>query len=333
MENKMSEIKIRDLSPDLSFGAIVDGANVDNLKDPAVRARLNEVFEDRALIVFENVEPSGKMHLAVSDVFGPLKEHPTSTTPRAMDADVAPGVIDMHHQSRAINTDEDKADLVEINGKLLARFSPWHFDHCYNDELNRAGVLRAVINAPEGEGGRTGFADGVDLYNKFSPELRAKIEGLNIIYTLDVRLNKMRFGRNFKTFGDTEILRKVAEEARTFPRAMHPAVWTRHDGRKALHIGPWMSEGIEHHEDPEGEALFEEVCQEINRVADANSYWHNWRPTDLLIWDNWRCLHAVEGCDPIYERRTQRTTIKGDYGLGYFEDGKKIGEVMREIAI
>jgi taurine dioxygenase len=27
-----------------------------------------------------------------------------------------------------------------------------------------------------------------------------------------------------------------------------------------------------------------------------------------------------------------RTTIKGDYGLGYFEDGKKIGEVNRVIA-
>jgi len=27
----------------------------------------------------------------------------------------------------------------------------------------------------------------------------------------------------------------------------------------------------------------------------------------------------------------QRTTIKGDYGLGYFEDGKKIGEVFREL--
>ncbi len=329
----MSEIKIRDLSPDLAFGAIVDGATVENLNDQAVRARLNEVFEDRALIVFENVEPSGKMHLAVSDVFGPLKEHPTKTTPRAMDAGVAPGVIDMHSLPRKVDENDNKEDLVEMDGKLLARFSPWHFDHCYNDELNRAGVLRAVINAPVGEGGRTGFADGADLYNKFSPELRAKIEGLNVIYTLDTRLTMMRFGRNFKTFTVSEIQKKTAEEARTFPRAMHPAVWTRHDSRKVLHVGPWMSVGIEHHENPEGEALYEEVCQELNRVANANSYWHNWKPTDLLIWDNWRCLHAVEGCDPKYERRTQRTTIKGDYGLGYFEDGKKIGEVMREIAI
>ena len=85
--------------------------------------------------------------------------------------------------------------------------------------------------------------------------------------------------------------------------------------------------------DEAGSALFEEICQELNRVADANSYFHNWKPTDLLIWDNWRMLHAVEGCNPIYERRTQRTTIKGDYGLGYFEDGKKIGEVFREIEI
>jgi len=30
--------------------------------------------------------------------------------------------------------------------------------------------------------------------------------------------------------------------------------------------------------------------------------------------------------------QTLRTTIKGDDGLDYFEDGKKIGEVQREIA-
>ena len=33
-----------------------------------------------------------------------------------------------------------------------------------------------------------------------------------------------------------------------------------------------------------------------------------------------------------YERWTMRSTIKGDYGLGYFEDGKKIGEVNRYVA-
>ena len=60
-------------------------------------------------------------------------------------------------------------------------------------------------------------------------------------------------------------------------------------------------------------------------------YWHDWELTDLVIWDNLRMFHSVEGCDPKYERRMHRTTIKGDYGLGRFEDGRKIGEVMREV--
>ena len=89
-----------------------------------------------------------------------------------------------------------------------------------------------------------------------------------------------------------------------------------------------MAVGIEGMETPEGDALLEHVCQEM--IAGIDAYWHQWNTSDMVIWDNWRMLHAVSGSDPKYERRMQRTTIKGDYGLGYFEDGKKIGEVQRE---
>jgi taurine dioxygenase len=324
----MSKIKVRNLRDDLSFGSIVEGATYETLADPEVRAELNALFEDRGMIVFKGVESSDEMHLAISNVFGPLKDHPTKGTARVND-NKAIGVIDMHSKPRDLSNG-DLRGLVEINGKVVTRFSPWHFDHCYNDELNRAGVLRCKLNAPEG--GRTGFADGVGIYRDFDPALREKIEGLNVIYTLDTRLTRMRFGRTFKTFGDPDGTSPTVEEAKIFPRAMHPAVWTRRTGEKVMHIGPWMSVGLEHNETPEGEALFEEACQELNRQADANSYWHDWTPTDMVIWDNWRMLHAVEGNDPKYERQTQRTTIKGDYGLGYFEDGKKIGEVYRELA-
>ncbi len=323
----MAGITVRNLRDDLGFGSIVDGLGWDNIEDPAIRAQINQVFEDRGMIVFENVEPSQEMHLAISNIFGPLKDHPTKTTAR-VDQGSAPGVIDMHSKPREITA--DKTGLVEVNGKLIGRFSPWHFDHCYNDELNRAGVLRCLINAPDGTG-RTGFADGVAIYNDFDPKLRENLEDINVIYTLDTRLSKMRFGRTFKDYGEGNEHMKTVIEAQTFPRAMHPAVWTRKSGEKVLHIGPWMSVGLEHHEDEAGETMFEEACQELNRKADANAYWHDWKPTDMVIWDNWRMLHAVGGCDPKYERRMQRTTIKGDYGLGYFEDGKKIGEVFREL--
>jgi taurine dioxygenase len=319
----MAGVHVRALSEALSWGSRVEGLSWDNIFDKGVRAQLRQLLRDRGFLVFEGMEPSGKMQVALSEVFGPLKEHPTAATPRS-DEGLAPGVIDMHTHPR--EDDGHYHGLVEIDGMKLASFSPWHFDHCYNDELNYAGVLRSVIAAPER--GRTGFTCGVELYKAFDPELRRRIEGLNVIYTLDVRLTQMRFGRTFKTFGDVEWQRGNMEEAKTFPRALHPAVWTRDSGEKVLHVGPWMSVGLEGHEDAEGEALYEAVCQEVNRKA--RPYWHEWKTTDMLIWDNWRMLHAVEGCDPKYERRMHRTTIKGDYGLGRFEGGKRPGEVFRE---
>jgi len=327
---QVASITVRDLRDDLPFGARIGGVDWETLADEAVRAEINRVFESRGMIVFEDMEPTSKMQVELSKVFGPLKDHPTKATPRDADSeDLAEGVIDMHHVP---SEDPSNVDgLVEIDGRRLARFSPWHFDHCYNDELNRAGVLRAPINAPVG--GRTGFMDGIQLYQRFPQALRERLEGLNIIYTLDTRLTKMRFGVNFTPLGDPPETKELLKEVAIFPRAMHPAIWTRRSGEKVLHIGPWMSVGVEHHEDAEGEAFYEEVCQTINRLGEEGcAYWHDWKPTDMLIWDNWRMVHAVEGCDARYERRTLRTTIKGDYGLGYFEDGKKIGEVYREVA-
>jgi taurine dioxygenase len=326
----MADIKVRDLRSDLSWGSIVDGVTYETLADPAIRGQLNEIFEDRGMVVFENIEPSQKMMVELSNVFGPLKHHPVKAVAR-VDEETMPGVIDMHTMPQ--DPCHDLSGLIAQNNKIVARHAPWHFDHAYNDELNRTGVLRCVINAPEGEGGRTGFADGIQLYKDFNPELREKIEHLNAIYTLDVRLSKQPYGRNFIPFGDVEATRINAQEARIFPRAIHPFVWTRKDGQKVLHAGPWMFVGIEGHEDAEGAQLCEEVMQEINRLCDAKSYFHNWKETDMVIWDNWRILHAVEGCNPMYERQTQRTTVVGDYGLGRFEGGKKIGEVMREVAI
>lgn len=322
----MSGIKVRDLGENYSFGSVVDGVDYDMLKDTDTRNQLKNLLLERGLLVFENVEASQNMHVAISNVFGPLKDHPTKSTPR-VDQDHHPGVIDMH--SKPFPEDDDTGKVI-LNGKKTVRYSPWHFDHCYNDELNFAGVLRVLVNSPEG--GRTGFADGVQLYNALSPDLREKIEGKNIIYKLDTRLSQMRFGRpkGLHVFPENIEHMRTVKEGLTFPRAMHPAVYTRDNGEKVLHVGAWMAFGIENHEDQEGDMLLEAVCQEI--LEKANAYWHNWKPNDMVIWDNIRMLHAVEGNDPKYERRSQRTTIKGDYlGLGYFEGGKKIGEVQHEL--
>ena len=61
------------------------------------------------------------------------------------------------------------------------------------------------------------------------------------------------------------------------------------------------------------------MSDEIVEKAKDLCYFHRWQPTDMVIWDNWRCLHWVSGMSPDHTRCMHRTTIEGDYGLGRFE--------------
>ena len=38
--------------------------------------------------------------------------------------------------------------------------------------------------------------------------------------------------------------------------------------------------------------VYDAVSREIFDRAGDLSYWHRWKTTDMLIWDNWRVLHG-----------------------------------------
>jgi taurine dioxygenase len=319
-EKIMRALDVRPLKQGLGFGARVRGAIRENVTDSAVREQINALFEKEGLIVFEDVEPSSEMHVALSNVFGPLKDHPSPAVAR-VDQNKMPGVIDMKCKP-------NEEGRIRFGTKELTQWLPWHFDHCYNNELNRAGVLRALEIPPDG--GLTGFVDGVALYKALSPALRVRIESKNILYRMNVIMENLRFGRpkDYVVLSEKPGAQSVMDAAANVPRAIHPAVWTRKSGERVLHISPWMAEGIEGEEDAQGDALLDAVCTEIFEKASELSYFHKWRPTDMLIWDNWRVLHAVSGHDARYGRRMQRTTIKGDYGLGRFEHGRTGSKIL-----
>lgn len=135
----MAKLDVSQLQDDLPFGARIRGVTGEALADDSVRAEIVRVFQDRGMIVFEGIENSSDMQVLLSNVFGPLKEHPVKTVDR-VDAEKMPGVI-------SIKTGP-QAHIVEIDGKQLMTWQPWHFDHSYNNELNRAGVLRAEVIRP-----------------------------------------------------------------------------------------------------------------------------------------------------------------------------------------
>lgn len=316
----MTLTDVRPLAPGLPFGARIGGITREMTQDPAVRAEINAIFHRAGVIIFEGVEPSNAMQAALSNVFGPLKEHPVKSVDR-VDKAAMPGVVE-------IRSPAGSGGVVEIDGKRLSHWLPWHFDHAYNDELNYAGVLRATEIVEEG--GLTGWTDGIALYNAFPKDLLARIEGKDILYTLNVQYETMRFGRpaGLTVHRSKPVPDGFAAQATAMPRAIHPAVWTRETGEKVLHVSPWMAAGIVGMENAEGDALLDEVCQTINALAKTQSYHHKWHPTDMAIWDNLRVLHSVSGNRPEDGRTMQRTTIKGDYGLGRFENDGIGGKIL-----
>ena len=296
-----------------AFGVRIRGITFEETLAPDIRDQVNALFLTHGMILFEEVEASSRMQVALSEIFGPLKDHPSKAVPR-VDQDTMPGLIDMEARTDGIGS-------ITVNGRTVISWLPWHFDHAYNNELNRAGVLRAIDIPPEG--GLTGFLDGIELYQRLSPDLRARIEGKNILYRMNVIMKDFHFGapQDYIVHSERPGTEAVMDAAKDVPRAVHPAVWTRQTGEKVLHLSPWMAEGIEGEETPEGDALVDAVSREIFALGEELAYWHKWSASDMLIWDNWRVLHGVSGHDPRYKRRMQRTTIKGDYGLGYFEGG------------
>ena len=303
----MPTITVKPIRDDLPFGGRVSGVTLDSLNDEDNRALIKRSFEERGVLIFEDVDQNAAMQVAISKVLGPLKDHPVATVDRT-DEDMAPGVI-------VIRSDGDGA-TVEADGRQLVTWPPWHFDHCYQKELNYAGVLRS-ISLPS-EDGLTGFADGIQIWNDLPGAIKGKIEGKEIIYTLFLLYGDMKYDTaGVKVIEDAKD--EIYEYAATLERAIHPAVWQRETGEKIFHMSPWMSFGIVGDETPAGDQLFEEVWGAAKQVMMP--YYHKWNGNEMVAWDNTRMLHRGTGSSPDELRIVHRTTIQGDYGLGRWDTG------------
>ena len=152
--------------------------------------------------------------------------------------------------------------------------------------------------------------------------MRAKLEDLSIIYTLDLLYPHQRFGlpktfKQLRPFAHTDkMLKKRRPTTGHPPRRLDPGHGREGRPHVRLHGRRDRAPG-----DPEGEALFAEVWEAISEAIVP--YVHSWHEDEMVVWDNWRMLHEACGCDPKYDRVMHRTTIEGDYGLGHFEHGAR----------
>jgi taurine dioxygenase len=174
----------------------------------------------------------------------------------------------------------------------------WHSDMCYASRPPRGTMLYA-IEVPELHGlalGDTEFASARAAWEALPDALRYRIEGRRAVFDFT--------GRK-RAFPPTQ------DEIERNPPVTHPIVRTHpHTGEKCLYIMRDDCTGIEGIERDEADALIAALADHI--VKPAFVYRHQWRPGDLLMWDNCTVQHrAIQDYDLPQRRLMHRTTMGG----------------------
>ena len=291
------------------YGALVTGLDPEALGDAEVRKGLHRLWIERGLIVFRGIPGGMDTQLRLSGIYGEPEVHPM----------MAGTDIRTEHKALApIEFDREDGNIYEVGGELRGGYLPWHFDGAYVDRINHGGILRPEV-LPR-YGGDTGFIDQIAAYALLPGDLKARIEGLSVVYSYQPDLTRAKFGpRPDRLVQMSTLFRKGMDHPSVQSRAIHPLVYEQAEtGQKILHVSPWFADGIEGMENAEGDALLAEVVGHV--IRPELMYFHKWQAGDMVLWDNWRMLHCATGVPPEEKRIMRRTTIVGDYGLGRREE-------------
>ena len=174
----------------------------------------------------------------------------------------------------------------------------WHSDMCYTARPPRGTVLHA-LEVPELHGlslGDTEFASAAAAWDALPDAMKRALDGRRAVF--DFR-------------GRQRALTPTQEEIDRNPPVRHPIVRSHPStGRKCLYVMRDDCTGIEGMESDEAEALIAALADHI--VKPAFVYRHQWRPGDVLMWDNCMVQHrAIQDYDMPQRRLMHRTTMGG----------------------
>jgi taurine dioxygenase len=294
---------VQKLRADLPFGIQVSSLRPDDLQSGEIARELRDLWVQHGLIVFRDIDEAPEFQIELSRCFGPLEPHPVQELWVAG----FPELISLASRPESGN-------LFEIDGQRVANWIPWHSDLAFVPRINRGGLLR--VTQKTSWGGETCFSDQIDAYARLPQRLKERVEDLEILYKLKI-LDTTRYAKrhHVELLRASATLQALKSRVDTdFPPVAHPAVYVQKEtGRKVLNISPLFAEGIVGMDREEGGALLDEL---VDHIDSCPSYRHAWGDREMVLWDNWRMLHAVTG-GPVDEVRImRRTTIGGDYGLG-----------------
>jgi taurine dioxygenase len=276
------------------LGAEITGFDLTrDLDEPAFNAVVR-AFHENAVLVFRGQKMSADEQIAFSRRFGDLDVNVRSE----FNKDGRPEVLVLSNKLR-----DGKPIGVQDAGRY------WHTDLCYLKRPARATFLHALeVPMHDGEPlGDTLFSSMTAAYDTLSPELKARIEGLQAVqsyrYTYEKKAQDFKLRPQLAERGDDWIP----------PDVVHPVVRVHpHTGRKCLYVNEGYTTRIVGIPEAEGEALLRTLLE--HAVDERFVYRHKWQVGDLLMWDNCATQHkAVPNYALPQTRLIERTTALGSY--------------------
>ncbi len=264
-------------------GAEVCGIDLADPVNVQTRARLNLAFVDYSVLVFRDQHLAPHQLLAAVKLFGEV-------FPQHNSRFALPECPEIHY----ISNQDSYPD-----GRRYIPGEGYHTDHSNAARPPKATVLHAV-RLPD-KGGDTQYVNMHLAYDGLPDETRRRIDGLKAIHVYQSRHSE----RKLMALGETD--RDHVPDA-----VAHPIVRTHPKSRrKAIYINPIRTEGVVGMAEAEALVLLAELLEHATQAK--YQYRHQWRPGDLVMWDNRSLLHKANGdYDMSQERYLYRVMLQGD---------------------
>ena len=279
-------LSIQKVSP--ALGARVQGLDLAVPADPETIEELARAVAEHGVLVFPDQHLAPGQHIEFTRSFGLLEEHVLSDA-----------LLESHPEIYVLS------NVVE-NGKPRGRAyagTYWHSDLSYVKEPSLGSMLYA-LEVPE-IGGDTLFASMYLAYETLSAGMKRLLKGLEAVHDF-AHADKLYFSKR-KDGGRLS----QTQKAKT-PPVEHPVVRTHPvTGREALFVNPGFASRFVDMSEEESQPLLQYLFQHATQPAFV--YRHQWRPHDLVFWDNRCTMHqGVRDYGPESHRHMHRTTIRGD---------------------
>lgn len=191
-----------------------------------------------------------------------------------------------------IISSEDRDVLGD--GKKLVNGASWHTDDSFMREPCSLTMLYGVI-VPS-RGGDTQFVNMYAAYEALSPDMKARIDGLQVVHKYQSSRQTNRVSKRPKS------------EMKAMPEATHPLARTHPvTGRKALYLNANRMEQIVGLSCAESDALLDQLV--AHAIEPRFQYRHAWRQGDVVIWDNRCTMHKANADYPEGERRLMHRVV------------------------